>query len=79
MAEKGRWFKGKIMIWPYFPGGAGSLSIACFHAPADKIALHVRNTGRGCYAGRTIQLAVPLKSEAGPNGAPFRMECITKL
>ncbi len=47
-------------------------------APADKIALLVRNAKQGCHAERTIRSAAPLKSEAGPNGAPLRLEGMTK-
>ena len=38
-------------------------------APADKIALLIRNAKQRCYAERMIQSAVPLKSEVELNGA----------
>ncbi len=47
-------------------------------APADKIALLIRNAKQGCYAERMIQSAVPLKSEVELNGAPLSLEGITK-
>jgi uncharacterized OsmC-like protein len=47
-------------------------------APADKIALLIRNAKQGCYAERMTQSAVPLKSEVELNGAPLSLEGITK-
>jgi hypothetical protein len=45
-------------------------------APADKLALLIRNAKNGCFAEGLIVQSVPLNSTVEVNGEPFAMENI---